>query len=967
MNKRIKHLLPALGLSIVLSAIMLILFWFKLLDGPERRLFDWRLKTRGQLPYSENITIAVIDNESVMPDQLGRWPWPRAYQAYLVEALNEYGAKVIGFDIFFPEPDDNVPLSGIRQFLLAGFESLGLDALGKSRNFMKNLEIFYKKWLGAEYLAPSNEENNNKKEEDEIEKKLNPDKMFAAALSQYDNIILGYYFTLSLGIDELMRNLESSFRSLKEHFKKENLSVPEGIKLDYKNFVFFLKKMGRFEKENIAYSYRLQATEDFLKEFEKSKSYSLSLQNYSPDIQKSVKSFYSFVEANLDQLKKELTLQLESPNEEIKNIIKGNISGMESSAIPYESPSGAVNSFIRAPELTPNIPLFTSSTNHFGHVSVKPDPDGVIRYNMAGISIGNYIFPSLSLKAAALYKRQPMKIILQPSGIPPKLYLGDAEIPLDEKGRILINYHGGKRYSEYNIFYIIRPWVIQEPMEESIPTYFAELLKKSPEEYFTEKYSRAPREGEIEEMIYNETIDDIPIASHIIQWESEKLFKEIYGKTPQEAFQDKIVLIGATATGVYDMRVTPFSEDYPGVEIHAQVVDSILKNKFLFRPSFATLYGIALIVSLALILGIVIPLISALRGAVLLILLFGGLACFDFFFFFNLKGWWMPFVYPALQMGAVYFAVTIYRYATEEREKRFIKDTFGRYLAPSVVEVLTKNPEMVKLGGQKLEMTAFFSDIRGFSTISETLGDPQLLVELLNDYLSAMAHVIEKYEGTIDKYEGDAIIAFWGAPVHFPDHAVKACFACLDQQIKLAELRAKWKNEGRWPSIVYNARVRMGLNTGEMVVGNMGSAGRMNYTIMGDAVNLASRLEGANKPYGTYIMISEFTYKQARDFIEVRELDSLRVVGKSKPVKVYELLARKGELSAQKLRVVEIFHEGLDAYKQQKWDIAIARFTEALNIDPSDGPSKTYIARCEEFKLSPPPADWDGVYTLESK
>lgn len=965
MAKKIKHLLPALGLSIVLSGIMLALFWFNLLEGAERRLFDLRLKARGQLPQSDNIAIAVIDNESVSPDQLGRWPWPRAYQAFLVEALNEYGASVIGFDIFFPEPDENVPLWGIRSFLLAGFESLGLNSPSGGKNLLKNLNIFYKKWLGADFIYAPQEDS--KKEEDEVDKNLNPDKMFAERLAEYDNVILGYYFTLPMDPEKVRDDLGTLYKALKEQFKNEKVSVPEKVKSDYKKLVSFLKEMEEFEEENIAYSYRLQVTEDFVKEFNKSKEYVLGLQNYSPDIQNALKFFYSHIESNLEQFRKELTLQLETPNEEIKNFIKENIAGMESSTIPYESPPNAINSFIRAPSLTPNIPLFTSNTKHFGHVSVKPDPDGVIRYNMAGISIGDYIFPSLSLKSAALYKKQPLKAILQPAGLPPKLYLGDSEIPLDEKGRILINYHGGKKYPEYNIFYIIRPWVIQEPKEESIPAYFAEVMKKSPEEYFMEKYRRAPDKGEIEEMIYNEKLEDVPIASHIVAWESEKLFKETYGKTPKEAFHDKIVLVGATATGVYDMRVTPFSEDYPGVEIHAQVIDSILKNKFLFRPTFAPIYGLTLIISLALILGVVIPLISAVRGAVLVILLFLGLASLDFFFFFRIKGWWMPFVYPALQMGAVYFAVTIYRYATEEREKRFIKDTFGRYLAPSVVEVLTKNPEMVKLGGQKLEMTAFFSDIRGFSTISETLGDPQLLVELLNDYLSAMAHVIEKYEGTIDKYEGDAIIAFWGAPVHFPDHAVKACFACLDQQIKLAELRAKWKNEGKWPPIVYDARVRMGLNTGEMVVGNMGSAGRMNYTIMGDAVNLASRLEGANKPYGTYIMISEFTYRQAKDFIEVRELDSLRVVGKTEPVKVYELLARKGELPAQKLRVVEIFHEGLEAYKQQKWDIAIARFTEALNIDPNDGPSKTYIARCEEFKVSPPPADWDGVYTLESK
>jgi len=318
------------------------------------------------------------------------------------------------------------------------------------------------------------------------------------------------------------------------------------------------------------------------------------------------------------------------------------------------------------------------------------------------------------------------------------------------------------------------------------------------------------------------------------------------------------------------------------------------------------------------------------------------------------------------QLAILYIGITLYRYATEEREKRFIKDTFGRYLAPTVVEELTKDPRRLELGGETKELTAFFSDIASFSSFSEKLS-PQDLVSLLNEYLTEMADIIVKHEGTVDKYEGDAVMAFYGAPIHFDDHAVRACLACLEMQDKIKELRERWQKDARWLDIAPNLRVRMGLNTGEMLVGNMGSKNRMNYTIMGDAVNLASRLEGANKQYGTLTMLSEFTHDAARDAIEVRELDRIRVVGRKKPVVVYELLSKKGELDPKKKETIEVYLEGLMAYKERRYEEGLRWFKKALEIDPNDSPSKTYISRCEGFKIKPPPPDWDGVYEMLTK
>jgi adenylate cyclase len=272
-----------------------------------------------------------------------------------------------------------------------------------------------------------------------------------------------------------------------------------------------------------------------------------------------------------------------------------------------------------------------------------------------------------------------------------------------------------------------------------------------------------------------------------------------------------------------------------------------------------------------------------------------------------------------------------------------------------------RNPESIKLGGEKKELTVFFSDVAGFTTISEKL-DPEDLVFLLNEYLSSMTDIILRHRGNVNKYLGDGIMAIFGAPRGEPTHASLACFAALENQAALARLRKEWTARG-YPEIV----ARIGINSGPLVVGNMGSQARMEYTVMGDSVNLASRLEGANKFYDTLILLGPRTYELAQPDIEAREVDMLRVKGKLEPVVVYELLARTGELPAEKRHVVDAYLEGLARYKQREFAMAKKRFEAALALDPSDGPSKVYLHRAQEYLATPPPPDWDGVYVLQSK
>jgi adenylate cyclase len=431
-------------------------------------------------------------------------------------------------------------------------------------------------------------------------------------------------------------------------------------------------------------------------------------------------------------------------------------------------------------------------------------------------------------------------------------------------------------------------------------------------------------------------------------------------RVPPETFKDKIVLVGATAIGIYDIRATPFSSVYPGPEIHATVIDSILHHDFLYRPNWAVIFDMAAIILIGVSLGLLLPRLRAIHGSVVAI---GSLITYIILcqYLFNHRGAWLNIVYPAVVLILTYISLTLYKYLTEERQKKFIRDAFSTYLAPSVVTQIIQSPEKLVLGGEDRVITAFFSDIQGFTSISEKL-NPTEIVELLNEFLTEMTDVILSHEGTVDKFEGDAIIAFFGAPNMLKDHAARACKACIDMQKRLVELRAKWKAENR-PEL----KMRIGLSTGSAVVGNMGSKNRMDYTMMGDTVNTAARLEGVNKMYGTYTMISDSTYMPAKDEIFVRELDTVHVVGKEEPVGVYELLGYPGEIDGDLRSLVEQYTQGLAAYRNQSWDEAIDHFSASLSINSLDGPSQTMLNRCRDFKVTPPGTDWDGAFTMTTK
>jgi adenylate cyclase len=434
-------------------------------------------------------------------------------------------------------------------------------------------------------------------------------------------------------------------------------------------------------------------------------------------------------------------------------------------------------------------------------------------------------------------------------------------------------------------------------------------------------------------------------------------------KLHPETFRNRIVLVGPSATGIADLRTPPYGGiDYPGVEEHANIIDNMLNHGFLVRGVKQELLDLVLIFFFGIPVGIWMALVAP-RWMWFGVSLLIPLAILDYASF--VRGWWLNFSVPALTLGGNVLLVSLYRALIEEKEKRRVRNAFGQYLSPEVIRRLLLNPQLVE--PRKTDITVMFSDIRGFTTISEKL-DAQELALFLNQYLSDMTKLVFETQGTLDKYIGDAVMAFWGAPFEEPGHAAKGCVSALEMMKRVREMQKKWEAEGK-PKL----DIGIGLNTGVASVGNMGSALRYGYTALGDTVNLSSRLEGLNKDYGTHILVNETTYAAVKDdgFL-FRELDLIRVKGKFQPVILYELIGRKGELNvygdAEQLRVrMELFERARELYRKRQWEPAQKTFQDILDKWPDDGPSRTYWKRCQEYLFEEPPMGWDGVFTMTHK
>ena len=425
-----------------------------------------------------------------------------------------------------------------------------------------------------------------------------------------------------------------------------------------------------------------------------------------------------------------------------------------------------------------------------------------------------------------------------------------------------------------------------------------------------------------------------------------------------EGIKNKIGIIGLTATGTSDIASIPLHNEYPGVGTYHNTVNTIMQREYI-NP-VGVLVNFILITVMAMLTGFIMQKLSSIRSLLASIIgfIFMNIIIIFVFIFNNIYaeqlGLNLAFIIPSVVIVSI-------KLVTEESQKKFIKDAFSRYIAPDVIAQIMENPESLQLGGESRDITIFFSDVAGFTSISEKLA-PVELVALLNEYLSEMTDIIISHGGTIDKYIGDAIMAFYGAPQVYEDHGLRACLAAIDMKRRLRGLQEKWKQSGRLELFA-----RMGINSGKTIVGNMGSALRMDYTAMGDSVNLASRLEGANKVYDTTAIISGHTYDNAKDYIDARRLDTVQVVGKTEAVVIYELIGRKGALPQKSYDMLGLYNQGIDMFGERQWNKAQKCFKNAIDLFPDDGPARLYLARCNEYIKNPPSKGWSGIYKLESK
>ncbi len=511
---------------------------------------------------------------------------------------------------------------------------------------------------------------------------------------------------------------------------------------------------------------------------------------------------------------------------------------------------------------------------------------------------GNVLFPA---DGDGIFRRLPMAVFYQGSLIPSApLVLAEPSrsgdildgIPLDGEGRAIIRYHGGAG-----------------------------------------------------------TYTSYSIAAIINSW--AQMEEGQAPQVPPAEFAGKTVLVGGSAPGILDLRPTPLDAVYPGVEIQATVLDNILAGDFIRAQPRVSVIGFLVLFSLLTAAGA-----SALRKVghqVLFFVLCAGLPVAGAGIGFH-GGRWIELVAPEIAVVSAFVAAALLNYGVEGKQRRFIKGVFRHYLSPDVIERIIENPKLLSLGGEKREITSFFSDLAGFTSISERLS-PEELVSLLNAFLSEMTDIILANGGTLDKYEGDAIIAFWNAPLDQQDHALRACRAAVECQERLAELGPRWAGKAGRP-----LTMRVGLNSGPAVVGNMGSARRFDYTAMGDTVNLASRLEGACKLYGVQVLAGEETYAKVSDEMAARLVDRVRVVGKKLPVSIYEIVGRREALGSAVTEKIAVFERARQAFLRREWDAAATLFSSL----EGDGAAAVYIERCRLFRESPP-GDWDGVFDLKQK
>ena len=891
--------------AILIVAVFSVLTYFGLLTTLENRIYDGLLHIKKAIPEDDRILLIDVDDTSI--EKVGVWPWSRDIMADGLIAMKELGAEYTVFDIeYVQESPAAVDPDYLRQQLPEVFEDEFsimnqniLDLFGAIASGALPVDI------AEDYiydLASLNDQTKDLLISKVQEVARDNDAYFSSAVYLYDNV----FFTVNM-VDDYEVDLPGS----------------------YEDWIL----------ENVAYG--------------------------SIEVDTSVYP-------SADSIDPALPILLQnSGGAGFPNIIIDNDGVRRRIDLFAEYSGGYFAQLVMAPFLewvgTPEV-VFTDDylllkgaevpgEEQPRDIRIPRAEDGTFLINWPAADYKES-FRHLSYYYMVLYKWQEAALI--------------ENLGLLEADQYFYYYDGNQDiFAGYDYAESIKDEILNGGDRAYLEDYI-----QSRNYFITEvdKFINGGTEdvirAQIQDILADETLSDAERSEYQdIDKNVETNFNEVrllladYVKTREiisEAVNGSFCIIGSSATSTFDRGVNPFSKEYANVGTHAAVANMIIQDEFLDdAPEWIS---IALALVITFLLYMIIHKMDALPtiiwGLIIVILITAAEIAV-----FLVMGVYIQLITPVLSVLATFITISFIKFFETAREKSYIRNAFGHYLSDKVIENLIEDPDRLNLGGEKKHITAMFTDVKGFSTISEQL-DPTDLVKILNMYLTEMSNLVLDQGGTIDKYEGDAIIAFYGAPVEFGDHAARACRSAIRMKKLEKIMNTHFMEDELVPSPLYT---RIGINTGDMVVGNMGTARKMDYTIMGNAVNLAARLEGVNKQYNCWKLISSMTADDIGEEFLLRRLDRVRVVGINEPVRLYELVDEAAHASEESKEIVDLFHQAMVRFEEKYWADAKKIFQKILKIDAEDGPSGVYIKRCDEFTKKAPPANWDGVFNLTTK
>ncbi len=975
----IHPLLKAVIIGVISSALVIPFTFTELYSALELRFYDLRLRLRPQRPVSDKIIVIAIDDKSIKA--VGRWPWTRDKHSAMIDTLSSLGARSIVFDVEFLEESPSTIEKDIVEYKLMEVGkrlvelSHDLKSLSDSEATAKEGEVFSAQQLLDYYSDILQEEGDTIKHDiDEII--LDHDKKLVESIALSNRTILAFH---PVELLPASGNLSSRYPAIKELIIQGQAERPEDLarrlSLDKKQQRELIKALPLIKMQ-------------------------VALEVFSEALKRDPQATKESTLQNLARMTLDEDIRDEAYNRARLMYYVGDRFGRNIRVVTSGDGAGEVPSF---PLLeVPIYPLLEVSKD-IGHTAITRDPeDGVVRKVPLVVKRGDKYFLQLALLAVCdnlgvrdedmtLYPGKYLSI-KKPSGT------GEIRVPVDTTGHALINFSGPsgrlswkKTFSALSSLSVIDLWRARKDSDalwEALDGKYLGGAIKGLENTLSKTDSPAAKrdlERQIERK-REELIDFIQLSieksESMIERETdgerrntlnaslEQMRQELYLLKRLDALErklsgklkgkveGKICVVGAMFTGGTDFNPTPQDPACPGTVLNGHIINMLLQERFVKYDS--QMVNIITLMLLGLSISVIAMAVGSLIGGGALA---GIIALYLFVSYLLLAylGIWIHVVGPLIAMIVSYTSVTVYLQLTDERKRRETKRLFQHYLHPTVVEELTRDPRKLKLGGQKKELTIQFSDIRGFTTFSEYM-KPEELEQFLNLYLSAMTDVILKHGGTIDKYEGDAIMAFYGAPVDQPDHALRACRAALESLEVLKGLNRTVKERG-WPFL----KIGIGINTGAVVVGNMGTKTRFDYTVIGDAVNLTSRLESANKTLETTILAGQDTYELVKDELFAIYLGDIRVKGKVRPAGIYNLVSTKENATPEDKELDRLLSAGISLYKERDWKGAMEYFARVLSLRPSFHVAEIYSKNCRVFMDDPPEPGWAGYISLEIK